>query len=300
MIDAQSDNTTFTGPTDLRTRPAKLAVQQVGMYAVAEAASQGVFGVGPHGKTTWFVPGEGIIHENHRPSSNTAPLTLASQNASGRGSSGNVVFSLSDGTVIAPELDAGAEQQRTVVYPGGFAAEIALDAKRTEIQFFDDSGKRSSQVSIEGVLSTDTRELPIIDLVGGGWAVYTPDGATLLEAPGATPGDNVLIGSRLFVSDKSDSMQTRWQQYDLRTGQQGAACDGDMAGYLGSDGTVGVFEDGNPNVGLVTEGRVLATCDTLWTLTSPVGAFRDVWRINTTLVELSDTGTELMSLVAPR
>jgi hypothetical protein len=37
----------------------------------------------------------------------------------------------------------------------------------------------------------------------------------------------------------------------------------------------------------------------LWTLKSAVGSFRAVWRINTTLVQLSDDGTELMSLVAP-
>jgi hypothetical protein len=47
------------------------------------------------------------------------------------------------------------------------------------------------------------------------------------------------------------------------------------------------------------KARDLTTCDTLWTLTSPVGTFRDVWRVNTTLVQLSDDGTELTSLVAP-
>jgi hypothetical protein len=62
---------------------------------------------------------------------------------------------------------------------------------------------------------------------------------------------------------------------------------------------VGVFESGNPNVGLVTKARDLATCDTQWPLSSAVGSFRDVWRVNTTLVQLSDDGTELVSLVAP-
>jgi hypothetical protein len=72
-----------------------------------------------------------------------------------------------------------------------------------------------------------------------------------------------------------------------------------MIGYIGSDGAVGVLEDGNPHVGLVTTAIDLKTCDTLWTLKSAIGSFRDVWRINTTLVQLSDDGTELMSLVAP-
>jgi hypothetical protein len=49
----------------------------------------------------------------------------------------------------------------------------------------------------------------------------------------------------------------------------------------------------------VTKARDLATCDTQWPLSSAVGSFRDVWRVNTTLVQLSDDGTELVSLVAP-
>jgi len=57
--------------------------------------------------------------------------------------------------------------------------------------------------------------------------------------------------------------------------------------------------DGNP--GAVPETSVidLASCDRLWTITSPKGSFRDAWRVNTTLVQLSDDGTELMSLVSP-
>jgi hypothetical protein len=56
---------------------------------------------------------------------------------------------------------------------------------------------------------------------------------------------------------------------------------------------------GERYVGRVAEAIDLATCDTLWTLTAPVGSFAQVWRVNTTLVQLSDDGTELVSLVAP-
>ena len=138
VIDAQSGSVSYTGPTDLRTYPAKLTVHQVGIYAVAETQFQGVFGVGPNAETTWFVPGDGSVHQNYQSAHDTAPLTLASQGTPGRGSFGNVVFSLSDGAVVKPELDADAQQQMTVIYPGGFAAEIALSETRTEIQFFDD------------------------------------------------------------------------------------------------------------------------------------------------------------------
>lgn len=130
--------------------------------------------------------------------------------------------------------------------------------------------------------------------------MFTPDGGKLLEESGDTPGETRLVGSRFFVRDFSDTTVRRWRQYDLHTGEEGKTCKYDIgAGYIGSDGTVGVFEDGNPNVGLVTKAADLTTCETLWTLTSAVGSFRDVWRVNTTLVQLSDDGTELVSLVAP-
>jgi hypothetical protein len=143
-------------------------------------------------------------------------------------------------------------------------------------------------------------DLPIIESFADDWAVYTPDGGKLLEVSGSGPAATRLIGTELFVDEASDTAVRRWQQYDLRTGEAGQACDYDLgSGYLGSDGTVGVFESGNPNVGLVTKARDLATCDTQWTLSSAVGSFRDVWRVNTTLVQLSDDGTGLVSLVAP-
>jgi hypothetical protein len=56
--------------------------------------------------------------------------------------------------------------------------------------------------------------------------------------------------------------------------------------------------DGNPGAAQ-TSAIDLASCEPLWTITSPKGSFRDMWRINTTLVQLSDDGTELMSLVTP-
>ncbi len=96
-----------------------------------------------------------------------------------------------------------------------------------------------------------------------------------------------------------DGMDRRWQQYDLRTGARGKECNYNFgAGYLGTDGKVGLMASGNPNVGMITKAMDLATCDTLWSIESPVGSFRKVWRINITLVQLSADGTELMSLVA--
>jgi len=304
VIDAATGRVSYAGPTDLRVDPATLTVHQVGIYAVAETEQQGVYGVGPHAETTWFVPGRGSVDQKYLGNRDVAPLPIASQTTPGRGSDAEEVFSLKDGAVITPELDAGAQQQQTAVYPGGFAAEIADSERSTRVQFFDDTAKRTSRHSIHGDLlmaKIGSPDLPIVRLLTGPdhWAVYTPDGGQLLEATGDTPQYSRLVGNRFFVQVSVDGIKKRWQQYDLQTGAEGKACDTDMIGYIGSDGAVGVLEDGNPNVGLVTTAMDLKTCDTLWTLKSAVGSFRAVWRINTTLVQLSDDGTELMSLVAP-
>lgn len=298
VIDAHSGTVTHRGPTDLRTSPAKLVVRQVGIYAVAETQYQGLFGVGPEAETTWFVPGDGSVDQKYLGPRDVARPALATQTSGGP--DGKVVFSLTDGKVIKPEMDENAEQQQTVVYPGGFAAVIEFSETRREVQFFDVNGKRLSREGVRGLLNANATDLPMINLTSGGWAVYTPDGDRVLQAPGVMPQESRLVGERLFVKDPNDTMVRRWQQYDLRTGGSGKECNHDLGGgYLGTDGQVGVFKSGNPNIGLATKAMDLATCDTLWTIESPVGSFRHVWRINTTLVELSDDGTELMSLVAP-
>ena len=136
------------------------------------------------------------VDQKYLDNRDVAPLPIASQTAPGRGSNGEVVFSLSDGAVIKPELDAGAEQQETAVYPGGFAAEIAGGESRGHVEFFDDTGKRTSRRSIHGDLLMATigsPDLPIVRLLTGPdhWAVYTPDGGQLLEPTGDTPSIRV-------------------------------------------------------------------------------------------------------------
>ncbi len=300
VIDAEAGTVSFTGPTDLRAYPGKLGVEQVGIYAVAGSMHKGVYGVGLRAETTWFVPGDGTVHPKYLANTDFPPPTLATQPDTNPISFKETVFSLSDGKVIAPELEENTQEQRTSVYPGGFAADIAISRTHSEIRFFDDTGKRISRRGIDGDLADTDIALPIV-ISKDHWTVFTPDGGKLLEEPGQPSREALIIGNRLLMRDYSDSIAVRWQQFDLHTGEKGKTCDHNMGiGYLGTDGTTVVFADGNANVGLVTRARDLTTCDTLWTLTSPVGSFRHVWRVNTTLVQLSDDGTELMSLVAPR
>jgi len=79
------------------------------------------------------------------------PRPLRAGDSTARCSS--LFLSLSDGSVITPELDKRAQQQGTAVYPGGLAAEIALGDDLPDVEFFDPSGKRTSRQSIGGSLS---------------------------------------------------------------------------------------------------------------------------------------------------
>jgi hypothetical protein len=293
VIDGQSGAVSFTGLTDLRIGNATLAVQPVGIYVVATTQDEGVYGVGPKAETTWFVPGAGNV--------TGSPVDdLATQTTSGRGSDGKIVFSLAEGHVITPELAQGAQQQTTNIYQHGFVAEVGVGDELPNVEFFDLTGKRRSPQSIRGNLRTDAGGLPVIDLQNHDWAVFTVDGDKLLEVSGEKRhGSTRLIGTKLFVFEGDNYAFPLWGQYDLKTGAKGKTCDFAMDRYLGSDGPVGVFAVNNPKVGLVAKGRDLTTCATLWELPSQVASLARVWRVNTTLIQVSDDGTELMSLVAP-
>ncbi len=301
VIDSRSGVVTYSGPTDLHTRPATLGVQQIGSYAVAATENQGVYGIGPRAQTTWFVPGDGSVDQHSFPPVDGPPSSLVTQSTPGRGSSGTVVFSPRDGHVVQPEIADTAQQQETVVYPGGFAAQIATSDLDRSLEFFDDNGRRVGRLSVDGTFVNVPTRLPIVGLSGTDkWAVFGPDGRPLLEDSGKPPQTTLFAGRWLFADRSTSVFERSWQQYDLQTGTAGKKCDIDFSyGYLGTDGTVGVFQNGSANTGLVTRAVDLATCRKLWTYTSPIGSFRHVWRVNTTLVQLSDDGTTLTSLVAP-
>jgi hypothetical protein len=86
---------------------------------------------------------------------------------------------------------------------------------------------------------------------------------------------------------------------DLKTESTGPACDFNMRNFLGTDGSVFVFEVTNRSAGTLAKARDRNTCEALWTLPAQVDSLARIWRINATLVQLSNDGTELMSLVPP-
>jgi hypothetical protein len=73
-----------------------------------------------------------------------------------------------------------------------------------------------------------------------------------------------------------------------------------MSGYVANDGRVGVFETVRYEItGATTFAMDLASCEKLWTTPVDPDSFHELWRIDNALVELSDDGKELHSLVAP-
>lgn len=297
VIDTHSGAVSYTGPTDLQTSPGPLRVSQIESYAVAETTGQGVFGVGPHAETTWFVPGKGKVNERSTRATNVAPQVLATQDAGGDQMS---VFSLVDGKVVSPELDAGLSPKSAVTYPGGFAVEVVASQSGSipdGVEFFDDAGKKLGRAEVSSFLSTSSTDIPIVASAPDS-VVFSPAGRKLADISRFEPGDTaLLIGPTLFAGGPSFDHDP--QQYDLSTGTKGKACKVTLSDYVATDGEAAIFVSDIPNVGLVTKAVALATCDTLWSINSPVGSFGAVWRIDTSLVQLSDDGTELMSLVAP-
>ena len=204
------------------------------------------------------------------------------------------VFSLSDCKAVKPEVDDGAHLQSTEVYPVGFAADVYDYRKSLGVQFFDETGKRLGGRGVERSLTGSPR-LPIVTSAGQS-SVYSPDCYKLMDIPDSATR---LVGTTVFVNENESDAFPMWRQYDLKTGTKGAACDFNMSNYLRTNGSVIVFEVTNLKAGLVAKARDLATCDTLWTLPSQVDSLARVWRVNATLVQLSDDRTELSSLVAP-
>lgn len=298
VIDVPTGRVSFSGPTRLSLNSGHNVVQ-VGIYAVSQSMDEGVFGVGPQAETTWFVPGEGTVSGRLLPR-DFAPQTLTTQTALGLEITQSAVFRVSDGHVFTTDLPEGLSAGGATVYPGGFAIEVlerGRGARLRSVNFFAEDGRRLEAVDFEHdsyTLDRGAADLPILKS-GHESTIYGADGSVLLET--AHNSDELLIGSRLFLEG-----ERHVEQYDLRTG---AKIDGCRFGYgqstyIATDGKVGLFQKGGQKIGMETYGVDLATCKILWTTVAPPGDFHYIWRINTTLVQLSDDATELISMVARR
>jgi hypothetical protein len=172
------------------------------MYAIAETNRQGVYGIGPHAETTWFVPGDGKVPPRFSPT-DIAPQTLATQVSGG---DQMTVFSVADGKVVTPRLDEKERSLSAVAYPGGFAVEVVVDERMSTpdgVAFFDDAGTRLGYADATDFLATNSMDVPIVGSVPKS-TVFSPHGDNLAEISRFGPGASaVLIGTRLFIDGTS-------------------------------------------------------------------------------------------------
>lgn len=289
VIDRQTGELTFTGPTDVRLITGKLQAAQVGNYLIAATEKQGLYGVGARAETTWFVPGTGVIGPHND--------DLAIQGAGTEGSA--TMFALENGEVIVPEFPSGTETRNAKFFGGGLVGQFADAPGPGFVQFFNDTGRLISGNRINGRFVSTTANLTGIT-ESDSYGVFTPQGVKLLRLSGGETHALQLIGTTLWVSEKDKVTQsTAFRPYDMRTGDKGEPCEFDLStGYLGSDGTVAVRAPVNPKSDLLADAWDLSTCERVWSIprNGPLGR---VTRLGDTLVRLSDDGTELYSLVAP-
>lgn len=309
VIDTHTGELVFNGPTELHTTPGSgVNVEQVGAYAVASIRGEGIYGVGPRAETTWFIPhADSVTTKITRSAADTAPPTLATAQDSTSGSDDMVVFSLVDGTVMTLQLEDEKKPETAVVYPGGFAIQAVAPAgsrAADTLLFYDHEGNRIGETDISGSLSPFSMVLPIVESLPVS-TVFGANGAGLIQLPDRELTQNaVFVGHRLFAPESNwegPVKVRKWRQFDLTTGEEQNACRSNMSGYLANDSSVGVFETNRFDVtGATTFAMDLTTCEKLWTMPVNPDSFHRLWRINDTLVELSDDGKELHSLVAPR
>ena len=255
-------------------------------------------GWSPRAETTWLVPGNGSLRGGDpRPSAQSVHTLTAQLEANPR-TYISTVFSVSDGRVVEPAIDEGYTLGDTAFYPGGFAAEIDdPEGRSAGVGFFDESGNLLG--TYEGIAALPDRsfDLPVISpALEDEKIVFSDEGQKLFVT---RDGALALVGTTLMVNMTSSQEFPEWQQYNIRDGTAGHACDYPMHNYLGTDGSTLVFEVSNRNAELLAKAHDLNSCERLWTLPKEPDSLDRIWNIDGTLVQLANEGTELRSLVAP-
>jgi hypothetical protein len=210
------------------------------------------------------------------------------------------MFSLQDGRILTPEFPEGAALRSSGDFDGGFAVEFSEHPGESFIQFFDTVGRLTNKERIDGRRVGDTTGNLTAIVQEGSYGVYGPSGDKLLDVSGDPPEGMQLIGTTLWVGETSDANAAQFQPYDLRTGDKGKPCSFELIdGYLGTDGSVFVRSSWNKKSDDLAQAYDLATCDKVWSIPRTAGSSGEVTRIGDTLIQLSNDGTELMSLAAP-
>jgi hypothetical protein len=291
VVDGQTGGVSFTGPTDVRLNPgARLHATQAGDYLVASTEDQGIYGVGPKAETTWFVPGSGRVYRSRRDIAFLEGTKV---------SHGATMISPKDGKVISPELPEDIGLGSVDFFDGGFAADLETEHTGVGVQFFDPTGHVASR-QVRGQLGGTTGNLVGVQEEGGQFGIYGPGGHKLLELPHGPSGMR-LIGNTLYAGeDGSNQDYPHYQPYDMRTGDKGMSVEIDLGRrYLGTDGSVALRAVVNPKADQLAKAYDLATGQELWSIPTAAGSLGWLYVVDNTLMQVSDDGTELFSLVPP-
>ncbi|QFS89915.1 hypothetical protein FIV07_04100 [Mycobacterium sp. THAF192] len=298
VIDGRSGSVDYNGPTDLQSNFGVLSVRQFGIYAVATEQNQGVFGIGPRAETTWFVPGNGSLRGGDRRPSAQSVQTLTAQLEANPRTYISTVFSVADGRVVEPAIDEGYTLGKTAFYPGGFSAEIDdPEGRSAGIGFFDASGNLLGTYDGIAALPDRSFDLPVISpALVDEKIVYSAEGQKLLVT---RDGALALVGTTLMVNMTSSQEFPEWQQYNMRDGSAGPVCNFPMDDYVGHHDSTLVFEFSYVRGEVLLAARDLNSCERLWTIPKGPDSLDRIWRVDGTLVQLTNEGTELRSLVSP-
>lgn len=240
------------------------------------------------------VPGTGSVSFPADDASDVPAPALAVQS---RLREPDVVFSLADGKTLTPTVPASEEIRHAAVYPGGFAYELEHDHAGAGIAFFDNEGRRLSRFEGAAQLLSGSEVMPQAQTDAED-KVFSVAGKPLLQLPKSKllPYTR-LAGTILLVSTDED--RRLWQQFDLRTGTEGAPCDNEALwySYIGTTGDV-VVTSGGRSTEALAQAMDLTTCEILWTIPGSTDTeAKDIWRVNTTLV--LRVNNELASLAPP-
>jgi hypothetical protein len=292
VIDGQSGGLIYTGPTELRlANGAQPSVEWTPNYLVAMEKGIGAYGVGRHAEKTWHVPGYGD------------GLGLVADDIAfgGKGHGGVLMFSVKDGRQWSPRLPSDADFSAHYFFEGGFAGQFDSGSGHRFAQLFDSKGNPINGRRINGWLTAVTGNLVEVLGLDDMLSIYDTHGRKLLEMPSSSPRNTFLIGTKLWISDETNSVHYKYRSHDISSGAIGKPCPLDFSDYLGTDEAVIVraprgraeAASGQP----LAQAYNLTTCEVAWTIPRPPGSLGTVERLGDTLVRLSDDGTELFSLV---
>ncbi|QPG69241.1 hypothetical protein [Mycolicibacterium mucogenicum] len=294
VINGQTGVMTYSGPTDLRlANGAQPQAQRTPNYLLATYLGLGTYGIGARAERTWHIPNTGG-------SGGEVKDDVTFSDPDGDGPDGTVMFSVKDGRLWTPQFPTDADFTGWAFFDGGFAAQFSSKADREFVQLFDLDGKPLSTKQIKGHLTGVAGNL-ITVLDARATSVYDLRGTKLLEISGNRSRHSYLVGTTLWVREtRVDEAPPVYRAYDMRSGAAGATCALDFFRSIGTDGRVIVqapTDRSSPQWKLLAQAYDLTTCEVAWSIPRPPGSLGTVARLGDTLVQLSDDGTELISLV---